>query len=160
MTAQLPDKITIADVEQNLHTNPLEVYWNLRKKKRPDFCAKRDCLRGYVARWEIADQQLWLNHIDGQIKKSINLFGSKIVDCSLHDFFPRANPGKIKAVWFSGKLRIPLGKMIYFNDSGYDSRFERDLILTIVEGTLIRSVTLDHSDRSLVTIDSQDKAIW
>lgn len=156
MTAQIPDRIIIKGQELKLFTNPLEQYWAIRRKKRPAFCTSLECLRGYVATWEIIETELYLNKIEGQIKRTIFLFGSRIINCSLKTIFPRSKHSPVQAQWFSGKLRIPEGNMIRFRDSDYDSRFERDTIITMQEGKLIRCVTLNHAEHTL-TGDNIDK---
>ena len=56
----------------------------------------------------------------------------------------------VKASWFTGKIRIPIGKMTMFEDRGYDSRFEKEQIITINRGEILKSVTLDFMEKRLV----------
>ncbi len=58
MAAQLPDKILLNGEQVDLYTNPLEQYWIRNDKKHPRFLSAPNCQRGYVAHWEIKDDQL------------------------------------------------------------------------------------------------------
>jgi hypothetical protein len=153
MAAQLPDKIKMDGEWKELFTNPLEQYWMLRGK-RPNFCSSQECARGYIATWEIADKELFLTNLQGEIKKLFPLFGAKTKKADLQEFFSNIfqKITKVKAEWYSGKLRVPLGKMTCFEDHGYDSRFERDMIITVVKGDITRIVTLDNSDHVVTEI--------
>jgi hypothetical protein len=150
MAAQLPDKIFLEGDIKALYSNPLEQYWVNKKKRRQPFCSTEECRRGYIATWEVANNQLFLTGIEGQIQKSMALFGPKIAPYSLKKLFPRSRNNKVKADWYSGRLRIPLGNMTRFEDHEYDSRFERDIIITVEQGNVVRMATLDNTDHSLI----------
>lgn len=151
MPAQLPDRILFNQEYCNLCTNPLESYWSASGKSRPRFVSRDECKRGYVATWEIRDNQLFLREIEGLIRRSFTLWGKPVVAYSLGKLFGRKK-SLVKAVWFSGKLRIPLGKMFLFEDNGYDSRYEKEVIITVTRGDLNRIVTLDYTNQKL-TVD-------
>lgn len=150
MAAQLADVIIMEGEKMDLYSNPLEVYWTKRNKKRPKFHKSESCWRGYVATWEIRDKQLFLTDIDASVEKRFSFFGGKSVKCTLKTIFSKPGRDGIKAVWFSGKLRIPRGKMTQYEHSGYDSRFEREKIITIDQGNVIKIITLDYTQRTLV----------
>jgi hypothetical protein len=149
MAAQKADMIVMDGVNMELYSNPLEEYWIKRRKKRPPFYALDVCRRGYIATWNILDDQLFLTDIEGDIEKGF-LFGGKAKKCTLKSLFKRPGAEGVKADWFSGKLRIPKGKMTQYEHSGYDSRFERELIITIDKGNVIKVATLDYTQRTLV----------
>jgi hypothetical protein len=149
MAAQLPDKILYDGQQMDLYSNPLEPLWTSTKKKRPSFIWSSECSRGYIASWEIRGNQLLLKDIDGQYERSF-LFFQKRSRYTLKKLFPRSKNKPVKAKWFSGKLRVPLGKMTMYEHSGYDSRFEKELIITIHEGEVVKMVTIDFKEKSLV----------
>lgn len=155
MAAQVPDKILLEDELKDLYTNPLEQYWILHRKKRPVFCSCDGCRRGYVATWAIQNQELFLKSINGEARKTTLFFGSKLIPYSLKNLFPLAGQKPVKAVWYSGKLRIPIGNMSRFEDNDYDSRFEQDLIITVEQGNVIRTVTLNNAEHALIIHDDQ-----
>lgn len=148
MPAQMPDRIIFNEEYFKLCTNPLELYWTISGRKRPRFASSVDCRRGYVATWEIRDNQLFLREIEGLIRRTFFLWGKRFVECSLKSLFGSKKP-RVKAVWFSGKLRIPQGKMMMFEDNGYDSRYEKEMIITVTHGDLNRIVTLDYVEQRL-----------
>jgi hypothetical protein len=150
MAAQVPDKILVEHEVKDLLTNPLEQYWTLHKKKRPAFCSSEDCSRGYIATWAIHDQQLFLKSIEGEVRKSIVLFGPKTKPFTIKNLSIRARDKEVKAVWYTGRLRIPLGPMTRFDDHEYGSRFEQDMIITVDRGNVIRTVTLNNSEHALI----------
>lgn len=66
-TAQFPDKINYNGKEYNLNSNPLEVYFEKNPNKRPKSEVRSSALwRGYVATFEIIDNQLFLKDIEIQ----------------------------------------------------------------------------------------------
>ena len=150
MAAQLPDKIVIDGKEMDLYSNPLEEYWITKEKRRPMFCTTMECRRGYIATWMLIDNQLYLKDVSGAIRRRNFILGDKIVNCTLEKLFSK--PGKlgVKADWFSGKLRIPDGSMTMFEDNEYDSRFEKEIILSIDHGNIVKRVTLDKVRHTLI----------
>ena len=149
MAAQLPDKILFEGEQLNLYTNPLEQFWIVTKKVRPHFISSSECTRGYVAGWEIRDNKLLLTEIDGSYERKF-IFFRKPARYSLKKLFPRSKNRPVRASWFSGKLRVPIGSMTMYEDSGYDSRFEKEFIVTIHEGEVVKVVTIDFKKKSLV----------
>lgn len=152
MSTQLPDKILRDGEWLDLYSNPLEQYWIVARKARPAFYPRFNCKRGYVASWEIKGNQLFLNDIVGSFEKRMLFFIKKSASCSLKWLFPRLTHKHklVKAAWFSGKLRIPLGKMLFYEDRGYDSRFEKEQIFTVNHGDILKVVVLDNVQHALV----------
>ncbi len=149
MAAQLPDIIFLRGVRNDLYTNPLELYWHRLRKKRPAFHSLEDCKRGYVATWEIKNNQLFLKSVEGNFERKFFFFIKKIMTYSLKILFPKAGNRFVKANWFSGKLRIPQGKMTLYDDD-YRSRFEREIIINVNKGDITKMVTLDNMQRVLI----------
>jgi len=149
MAAQLPDKIVFSGEQLELYSNPLEQFWTNTKKVRPPFIPSTECSRGYTAGWEIRNNKLLLKEIDGQYLRNF-IFFRKPAGYSLRKLFPRSKNKPVIATWFSGKLRVPIGSMTLFEDSGYDSRFGKEFIITVHEGEVIKVVTIDFKAKSLV----------
>jgi len=150
MPAQRPDRINLKGVWTDLYSNPLETYWTCNAKKRPAFNSRQDCERGYVAHWVVKHNQLYLSDIDGYHTPKFLFFQTKPVRYTVDKLFPRAKYKLIPAVWFSGKLRIPQGTMRVCGTQGYDARFEREIIIEIEKGHVLKMVVLDLVERSLV----------
>lgn len=153
MAAQLPDKILLSGECHHLYSNPLEYYWMLMDKKRPSFYPLPNCRRGYIATWEVKDNQLFLRDIDGNYEATTFFFGKHAARYSLKILFPKSGGHLAKADWFSGKLRIPQGKMTLY-DEDYGSRFEQEIIITVEKGDVVKMVTIDYTKRVL-TINAQ-----
>ncbi len=149
MAAQKADIIWIDGEKMDLFSNPLEEYFLKSRKKRPAFYGLDVCRRGYVATWEIKDGQLFLTNLEGDIESN-SLFSKKMKKCSVKTIFKKAKSDGVKAEWFSGKLRIPRGNMTQYEDTGYDSRFEREVIITVEHGDVLKKRTLDYTQRTLV----------
>lgn len=150
MAAQLPDILILHDQKMDLYSNPLESYWEITGKKRPDFFELDVCKRGYVATWVIRNNELLLAELDGDIRRQHFFFGNKQVKASVTMLFPQANNLAVLASWFSGKLRIPTGNMTSYSHRDYYSRFEKEIIATVEKGKVIKSVLLDYTHQRLV----------
>jgi hypothetical protein len=87
--------------------------------------------------------------LEGDIEGN-GFFGKKSKKGSIKTVFRKATPQGVKADWFSGKLRIPTGNMTQYEDSGYDSRFEQEIIITVEHGDVLKTRTLDYTQRTLV----------
>ena len=156
MAAELPEKILLNGAIQQLYTNPLEHYWTRMDRKRPLFYPLPDCQRGYVATWEVRDSQLFLRDIDGNYEQTKFLFGKKSARYSVNILFPKSGNRLVKANWFSGKLRVPQGKMTVY-DEDYSSRFEQEIIMTVERGNIVKMVTVDFTQRVLIVNDQIKK---
>lgn len=149
MAAQLPDSIVIAGERQDLYSNPLEQYWIVNKIKRPDFLSNFECKRGYVATWELIDNQLVLKDVKGSFTTRYFYFWKKIKPFTLKNIFKKSSRNNLTATWFSGKIRVPRGNRIYYVDHDYESRFEQEMILTIEHGQVVKSIVLDYTHEVL-----------
>lgn len=149
MAAQFPDIILYEGEKLELYSNPLEPYWNISKKRRPTFLEEEECTRGYIATWEIIDNLLILREVDGNVEKRLFIFWKKITRYSLGMLFPAINTGGVVASWFTGKIRIPQGKMLFYVHQAYDSRFEREKVITIEHGKVLKTVVLDYKEQKL-----------
>ena len=150
MAAQLPDTIIISKEKMDLYSNPLEQYWIRLERKRPLFCPLDSCQRGYVASWEIKDKQLFLKDIDGNFLKKSFLFGRQLIRYTMKMLFSKSGSRRVKASWYSGKLRIPRGNMTAYDHSDYNSRFEKEMIITVDRGNVVKMVTVNFADHTLI----------
>lgn len=85
------------------------------------------CWRGYVATWEIRDGHLYLVAIQGR-------YG-----------FREGEP--LLAEWFTGELRVPRGKMVFYVHMGFGSRYERELFIQIEKGVVGARREIDPGER-------------
>ena len=130
MTAQIAEKLCYEGREVSMCSEPLADYFALAGID-PGFQFTCTALwRGYVGTWEIRDGRLYLTGLSGTLKD-----GS---DANVATFFPDY-PGRVFAHWYSGKLRIPEGKMLEYVHMGYGSTYEEDLTVTVDRGVVTRT---------------------
>ncbi|MBS2213846.1 hypothetical protein KEM09_20730 [Carboxylicivirga mesophila] len=162
-TAQIPDLIIYNGDTLSLYSCPLDSFPNQDLINPQGLfgskgCFYTACWRNYVATWEIINNELYLTEIKnacyptnlrdvsasykGKIEK--DSIGSKYAD--LKKLFPqRFKNGKVKADWVNGKLYAPHGNLLYYVHDGFQSIYESELEVTIVEGAIIGSRILDNS---------------
>lgn len=157
MTAQIPDRIEYRGQTFALCATPLSSYLGPPGTLR--FVPTRtSCWRGYVARWLIEDNGLFLIDVRGSICVTVPEPGDfaprcgvshdgpcEIRDIGMADIFPNAD--RVLAEWYSGTLRIPLGPMARYVHMDFESVFERYLMVEIVAGRVVTErVTKSLSD--------------
>jgi len=131
-TAQFPDILYYKGQKYSIFSNPLESYFS-SKNPRPDNLFQYSCTanwRGYIATWKIENGKFLLVKV---VKGDCSANPAEIDISSL---FGKKLP--VEAIWFSGVLRIPQGKLLSYIHMGYGSVYEKDILLTIRNGLLIR----------------------
>ena len=95
---------------------------------------------GYVAKWEITDNMLYLTGIysccynNDSVKANLkDLFGEKCIN------------GRVKATWVNGKMYSPLGRLLYCFPEGLHSIYENEVEFMFVNGALTGCKKLDNS---------------
>lgn len=126
-----------------LSSEPLEPYFNEQQhpRLRNTTCngISTGNWRGYVGTWEIKENELYL------IKLIKGNCSEKPPEIPLTEIFPN-QPTPIKATWFSGTLKVPLGK------SFYDGLiYEKELLFTIEKGVVISKKLVDNSNKEFST---------
>lgn len=127
MTAQTAEKLQYNGNQMSMCSNPLSGYFTFAGIN-PDFRSNSTALwRGYIGTWEIQGERLYLIKLDGTLKDG--------KDATLATFFPDF-PDRVFAHWFSGRIRLPQGKILKYVHMGYGSIYERDLFLVIEKGVI------------------------
>ena len=133
-TAQIPERIKVDEGEaQPLFSEPLRPFLlsddaHIKALGRHANTGCSASWRGYQGHWTISsDQQLMLTALFA------NPCSDKPAPIPLTTFFPDAT-GPVPAKWFSGKLLVPLGKMVQYQHMGYESEYEKYLIITVDQG--------------------------
>lgn len=138
MTAQVGDRLVYNGEQMPLFANPLEAYFKKgHARPKPEgrtVVCSTDNWRGYIAFWLIENDILYLTDIKGSEGES-----SK----AMNKLFP-CGASKIKADWFSGSLRVPRGKVLRYVHMGYDSAYEQDLIISVVDGEVVGEELIDN----------------
>lgn len=82
------------------------------------------CWREYQGVWEIRDGFFYLNSITGRWKVT--------------------DEKPLLASWFSGVLKVPSGKLVDYVHMGFDSIYEQELHIHIIEGRVILRQIIDN----------------
>lgn len=134
MTAQFREILLYKGERLGMAENPLRPY--LVSRIDIEFVSNSTaCWRGYVGRWEVIDDKLYL------VNLSANLGDEKV---GIDYLFPGQT--KVFADWYSGEIRIPTGKMLEYVHMGYASIFEKDLFLVFVNGQLVNQYEVDKRE--------------
>lgn len=142
-TGQEPDHLFYKGKTEIIFNNPLESYFNKQRPKPKTLFTNSVCSaiwRGYIATWEIKENTLYLvKMVEGRCDK-------KPVVIPLNKLFAGEKKA-IKADWFSGKLRIQQGKQLRYVHYGYETFYEKEVVLTIEKGLLTGEKTITHSQQ-------------
>jgi len=163
-TKQAPDRMIYKGDTTFLFTYPLEWYPNCELINKKNLFKSNidgfstDCWRGYIATWEITDNELYLTKIENDTYRSyindpvaynnvgieIDSVGSEFAD--LESLFPDSYiNGKVRADWVNGKLFVSQGKLLLEINVDFPSIYEREIEFTVVNGFIIGSALLDNS---------------
>ena len=103
MTAQIQENLIFNGKHMSMCTEPLEQYFEKTLGCQPRFKMRSTNLwRGYIGSWEIMGVHLYLIGLEGMLAD-----GTPV---SISTFFPNSK-NRILASWFTGKLRVPEGKV-------------------------------------------------
>ena len=144
-TAQMPNKILYNGEEYHLHSDPMTSYFEKHPNNSPKDGIKSTGLwRGYVATFEIKNNQLYLKDIEILKGSEMTSEGvsKKVWESVLDKVFP--NQEEIKVSWYSGLLTLPYGKVVY-HDIVYPTH-ENYILLGIENGNLIQEKRLDYKE--------------
>ena len=132
MTAQFGETLKYNGVNYYLATEPLEPYLEKHNIKFYAWCTA--CWRGYTSKWSIEDGMLYLTDLHGFISTDED-GGLMNKSVGMDYLFPGQD--KVLADWYSGVLRLPHGEIIRYIHQGYDSIYEKELLLKIVNGKCV-----------------------
>ncbi len=142
-TAQAPDILILNEHTEALNTNPLQSYLEEHPKALPraDFSSSNNW-RGYVATWSIEEDMLILKRVDVRFRspETPDDFSKVIKRNVISDMFPDIE--RVVAIWYSGALIIPQGKLVNYVHMGYGSTYERYKIIVINKGCVSKNMDL------------------
>jgi hypothetical protein len=131
-TAQLPDYLIYGGEKYALATNPMEAYFKKFPNRRPR-PVMTALWRGYVATFEIIQNELWVVNIDA--------FGQGNITAQCLD-----GKDRIKVDWFSGALVMPRGEILHYVHLGYESIYEYYKLIEIQRGKFVRELNLNYEE--------------
>ncbi len=145
-TAQYSDKIVYKGKEFNLNSNPLESYFDKYPAKRPkDGVMSTALWRGYVATFEIRDNQLFLKDIEIKLRDTINKADNNFIWKSvISEVFP--DQKNIKIDWFTGLLILPHGEIVNYVHMGYGSTYEQYTLMEVDQGDLKKEKQFNNKE--------------
>lgn len=177
MTAQYPDRIIYKGKECDLHSNPLESYFDKYPDKRPQSETDSNALwRGYIATFEIKDNQLYIRDIkieiisNGSVLKLLKwlwkLLKNRQFYLPINNFrtLPKnkrknyqsgwksvidevfPNQELIKVDWETDTLVLPSGELVNYVHMGYASTYEYYTLLEIENGDLKSEKHIRHEE--------------
>jgi len=133
MTRQIRDILIYNGNEFELNEELLEGYFKEFPEKRPESEMVMTALwRGYIAVFEIKENQLFINQLKIFTDTKLNLK-------TLNNLFPNNN----KFEWFSGLIRIDDFRGEYDDENDINAVYE---ILEIKRGNLLNHWKLNHED--------------
>ena len=132
MTAQFGERLHYDGQEMSMCTHPLGDYFALGGIN-PGFGQEwpLDCTalwRGYIGTWEVLGDRLYLVAIHKLVLNGTNTN-------FLETVFP-GYPDRVFAHWYSGTLRIPQGNTLKYVHMGYQSTYERDMLIDVERGVI------------------------
>lgn len=160
-TAQIPDIIIYKGDTLSLFYYPLDHFPDSSFFTPHNLFGGTGCFfsaswANYRATWEIHDNKFYLinirntcypantNDIAGFFKSASDSIGTEYAD--LKKIFPnRYKDGKVFADWVSGKMIIPIGKLLYYVNDGFESIYEKEKELTVANGFLLSVNEFDNS---------------
>jgi len=142
-TAQIPDILIYEGQQYFIFTNPLEDYFGAANPRPMDLFQMHctACWRGYIATFEIRNNELYLN---GLIEGTCSDEERRDVDISR--IFKDQDGLPIRSSWFSGVIRCPLGEQLAYVHMGYDSVYEKELLLTFEKGNLVGTEIINNKE--------------
>jgi len=134
MTQQAAEILLYQDIEYKITTEPLRQY--LKLKGFEFYVINTACWRGYVGKWKIDDNKLYLTSLYANLKSNEKV--------GLDFLFPREK--EVFADWFCESIWIPQGEIIGYISNSYFSTpvFEESIILTFENGSLVSKKTIKN----------------
>jgi hypothetical protein len=131
-TTQFSDILYLDGQEHSLESLPLEQYYG-PGNPRPKFRAPNTATwRGYIATWEIDRGVLHLKAIRAWTEQR---------EVGMKDLFP-GQKGPVAATWFTGKLRVPQGKIL--KPAVPYPIYEKYLMITVEKGRVVSQEIIDN----------------
>lgn len=145
MTAQCPERLILDGRPRAIYAQPLYrlcKHYRLELKNPHVWCTAN--YRGYVGTWEIRDGALYLAQVCWDNCSGRN---SEVpMPDDLHRRLFRAAGGDgfpLRAHWFNGLVRIPIGRRLVYSHHGWSHWHERERVMRFQGGHIIRDRNVD-----------------
>jgi hypothetical protein len=136
MTAQVHERLIYEGEEMSMmscpplpthHPRVVEVGhpWEATAREGvPDIIFSTACWRGYLGTWAITEGRLYLVGLQGRVEMT--------------------GDGPIFAGWVSGRLRVARGALLEYVHMGFQSVYERELIIKLEAGVVVATKTVEN----------------
>jgi len=131
MTAQVRDILIYNKVELDMATEPLDGFLKNAKLQHRLVPQNSACWRGYTSRWAIDNKKLFLIEWQGYILNHLKV--------GIEYLFP--DEEFVFANWFTGEIRIEMGRLVNYVHGGYKSVYEGEMFLIFEKGELVNEFT-------------------
>ncbi|WP_324027874.1 hypothetical protein QSV08_07975 [Maribacter sp. BPC-D8] len=138
VTAQFPDKLMYEGNIYELHTNPLEPYFEKHPDKKPEQVSSA-LWRGYVAHFEIIENQLLVTDITTPVYEENGEMKWVSIYTDIFD-----NNENVVIDWYSGILTLPYGEIVNYVHQGYASTYSNYNLLEIENGCFTEARNLNY----------------
>jgi len=133
MTAQSYDCLIYNNFTYDIATNPFCIYLESLLNPPQEYLFVTKSYGGYDATWEVKCKRLYLIDLIATVN------GETV---GVNYFFPHQH--KVFAGWFSGEIRMPLGKCLEYRHAGYASIYEKDVFFRFDKGFFEGSRIVDN----------------
>jgi uncharacterized protein (TIGR02996 family) len=145
VTAQLHERLRFRGKDYGMAACPLEGLFHTLRPRPAFVFLHTACWRGYVGLWEVQDNLLFLTELRGQVSEETAENHRR--EFGLTDLFPQAPPDGVLADWAFDWFRVPDGEIQHYVHMGFESKYERDLLLGVHRGRLVAVRTVDNTTR-------------
>ena len=148
MTAQIKDILIFNDEKLYLSCEPLEKYLESINLPYKLIMPNTGCARGYYSKWIIENNKLFLIGWEGYILEFMKV--------GMDYLFPGEE--FVFANWFTGNIKIQVGKLINYVHGGYFSVYEGTRYLEFKSGILVNEYTkyLTQEEIAKIIQDEED----
>jgi hypothetical protein len=157
MNSQLKEVLVINGKEVAMACEPLKQYFDQLKSPPQLLTVIRANERGYLGKWAIIDNKLYLIGFIGVLNTREEI--------ALEDIFPEKQI--VFAEWFNGEIVLNQGRILALKNEFQPATYEKDIHLDFVNGYLINTYVVENTldqiavftDRRKVTSRSQNAVI-
>ena len=139
-TAQARDIIIYNGIEYRITQYPMELYFNRYPKRRP-LAGSTNLYRGYIATFEIINNELWVIKIETY---GVGNNARNLVDVT-NTYLGGNN--RMKVDWYSGSIFLPQGSLLSFDRFLlYEYIYEYFTIIEIINGNYYNEYIMDAEE--------------
>ena len=145
MTSQIPDVLILDEAPLRLFSTPLQPWLAQQRIDLRSGRLNSNCWRGYRATWQIGLGRLILLAVEPWGAPPEAWHGTRDIRAriSLEGLFP-GSERPVHAIWFSGRLRCPVGAVVEQHFIGFASQFEEELLFNVEQGQVRNVRTWRH----------------